>query len=1321
MKNLITVCKLSLTILIFGASQANGQFKWTNSAGQNIPGKLERTNTSDPIPPVIALVSETSIAGIVRGLEEFGTRHSAQSNRFTVANWILNQYRTAGISDVKLDSFQLGNSWQVNVVATIPGTTNPEIEIIIGAHYDSQNSTVTIAPGADDNASGTAATIEMARVLVKAGYRPNVTIRFIAFAAEEAGLIGSDHYAAEVAAAQRNVALMQNYDMIGYRLSSQTDRDVAVIWYPGAALEASLDSLMMRRYTTLTPVMSTNYRSQSDSWSFSMRGYKSVFTMENDLSPFYHSANDLSSKLDFPYAADIIRSGVALLMTVDDRQLIAFKNISGIPDTLQFGTVNIGYPETLFVQIKNVGGADPLTASSMTVNHSAISVVPSSFSVAKDALTSFRLICNPVSAGNISAELHISSNDILTPQRTIVLTARSQIGSMISLAPESIAVSLYSGHSLSQTMTIANTGGSDLTFNISIATDDPYSERPAVSAMLSEPDGKPTITPLKQPGRSERKIINPYETRGTAAPRPQPADGQLLDAVRTDQAFGISHDIAGNFPNTKIQSNPVGLFYEGFESGTLMNWDTGYSAATREITTATSATGLRSFHYSNDYGGEHFGGISRTFIPDTRPKSVSFYLRPGSASLANGYFVLLDDNNWECIWFFATQYGSFYINEDDGGDNSYRYNELEWYRIEFRNINWDESVFDYYVNGKLIKANIGMRNAHSNASLGGLQLYNYDASEVWFDGIDIGGKGDWITSTPNSGTIVSGTEMKIDLRVAAIEMKSGNHEGTIIIQSNDPARPEAKIPVRMNVTDAPALILDTTVINFGEHFVSAAETIRFEVYNKGNIELNISNATVQPDIYHVSPSNAAIGSGEKALFTVSFNPQAVGNFPGTLSLTSNDPVYEKTNITLLGSAVKPPIAHILPESLHVIVRPGQKATRKITITNNGESNLCFSTAGGGNNYALKFNGSTSYVECKNDSSLNMTRSMTVEAWIYPFDWDGNRRILQKEINDDQYRFESEWGEFNFEVRFVKNGRISSTLPPINTWHHVAAVYNYDSGKVKLFIDGIKISENVDASGEINTSSDPLFIGTKYPQAPSGDYFNGIIDEIRIWNIARTESDIQLNMGRELIGTETGLAGYWRFNEGLGSVAYDQTVNRNDGSLFGGAEWITTGAPIAPSWFFTTMDTGVCNPQTPIDIAVIFDATDLDTGNYFSTLIVRNNDPLRKNIIIPVRLTVTNVLGVDDDPAMPIAFDLAQNYPNPFNPDTKIKFALPRESSVRLVVYDIIGREVAVLVNEKKPAGFYTVTWDASLYPSGMYIYRIQTEQFHATKKMMLIK
>ena len=89
--------------------------------------------------------------------------------------------------------------------------------------------------------------------------------------------------------------------------------------------------------------------------------------------------------------------------------------------------------------------------------------------------------------------------------------------------------------------------------------------------------------------------------------------------------------------------------------------------------------------------------------------------------------------------------------------------------------------------------------------------------------------------------------------------------------------------------------------------------------------------------------------------------------------------------------------------------------------------------------------------------------------------------------------------------------------------------------------------------------------------------------------------------------------------------------------------------------------------------------------------------------------------------VPSEYKLYQNYPNPFNPRTVIGYSLLKNGNVVLKIYDILGKEVATLVNNKQIPGVYEVTWEASQYPSGIYFYRLISGDFSETKKMLMIK
>jgi hypothetical protein len=103
------------------------------------------------------------------------------------------------------------------------------------------------------------------------------------------------------------------------------------------------------------------------------------------------------------------------------------------------------------------------------------------------------------------------------------------------------------------------------------------------------------------------------------------------------------------------------------------------------------------------------------------------------------------------------------------------------------------------------------------------------------------------------------------------------------------------------------------------------------------------------------------------------------------------------------------------------------------------------------------------------------------------------------------------------------------------------------------------------------------------------------------------------------------------------------------------------------------------------------------------------------------IIVQNPVSVDDGELVADKLELMQNYPNPFNPSTNIGFRISDREFVSLKVYNILGDEIATLVNEEKEQGVYDVTFDAAGLASGMYLYKLQAGSFVETRKMILLR
>lgn len=116
--------------------------------------------------------------------------------------------------------------------------------------------------------------------------------------------------------------------------------------------------------------------------------------------------------------------------------------------------------------------------------------------------------------------------------------------------------------------------------------------------------------------------------------------------------------------------------------------------------------------------------------------------------------------------------------------------------------------------------------------------------------------------------------------------------------------------------------------------------------------------------------------------------------------------------------------------------------------------------------------------------------------------------------------------------------------------------------------------------------------------------------------------------------------------------------------------------------------------------------------------IADGEILLDNIFLSGKTTTT---GVNTEAENPASFRLDQNYPNPFNPTTRISFTITQQDNVKLNVYDILGREVAVLVNRNMVSGDHSVVFDGGNLQSGFYLYRLKAGKFTQTKKMLLVK
>jgi hypothetical protein len=402
---------------------------------------------------------------------------------------------------------------------------------------------------------------------------------------------------------------------------------------------------------------------------------------------------------------------------------------------------------------------------------------------------------------------------------------------------------------------------------------------------------------------------------------------------------------------------------------------------------------------------------------------------------------------------------------------------------------------------------------------------------------------------------------------------------------------------------------------------------------------------------------------------------------------------------------------------------------------------------GQDNYAFSYAGARVCYNVNDDAALDLTGDFTIEAWVYPTA-TSTFYIAERPGIFRFYIFNSSGAVVRFDTGPSATTSISSTVLTLDTWNHVA-VSRTDT-VTTFYTNGVA---GANANIAILAGDVGVNIGAASTWS-SGSVLN-MFDELRYSNIGRYTSDFTVTTAQAWLGSDANTVFYFRFQDTAALPPAD------DGPL---ALATTNGPTSGTAGMMTLANYVLDNTLLPVELtkfaAVVSGnnvqlewetATELNNygfeiersmdeqsfekisfvegsvnstsaksysytdklnaaGNYFYRL---------KQIDLDGSFEYSNIIEVST--IAPENFEMAQNYPNPFNPTTKIEFKVPVQSNVNIKVYNTIGEVVAVLFNDQVEAGNHTVSFDASNLPSGIYIYRIESDNFSQSMKMTLLK
>ncbi|HLF14685.1 MAG TPA: choice-of-anchor D domain-containing protein [Bacteroidota bacterium] len=928
----------------------------------------------------------------------------------------------------------------------------------------------------------------------------------------------------------------------------------------------------------------------------------------------------------------------------DDQNVLvgAHLNVTGAPDiavsddTLGFGMVFVNYPDSLQLLILN-SGTDTLSIDSLAFSDAHFSSPDTgAMSIGPLDGRNIQVRFIPTSAVPEAGTLTIYSNDADEPVVAVALSGVGLDPPDISVAPDSVVDSLYTGDLHDDTLTISNTGLSDLTFTITATS---LFGAIAAPAVRIEPLGIPV--PVAPPGSLRS---------APAAARDAAGQGLTLSPEET---------AAGMYPAPASLGSVPMPFFDSFEDGNYDGWLVDGGTGTREVTGATAAHGAYSFRYQNSTGG-HFQGIHQDFDAASQPGNVKFYVRASENNSASCYFVLVGDQyNTEVIWFYAGPSGYFYVNGDVGGDESYPYNVNQWYKVEYRDIDWDGKRFDYYIDGTLIKASIPFRNASYVNQCYRLYLYNFYATNAWWDGIGIGGS-NWATPSPASGTVPAGFSQQVVVSVDAEGLPGGDYYADLTISSNDPDEQIVVVPAHLHVTAASDISIADDSLDFGETFIGYPETLPLLVTNQGTDSLVIDGLS-SDDAHFTLPATLplTVPPSGTVNIDVQFSPTDPVVESGTLTVHSNDPTDTVSMVTLIGEGIHPPQITVNPESLYANLFSGMTTVDTVTVSNSGLGSLTYRIQLEPGPASLMRSYAGARIDGENGPSVGRPdiQSVRPSGPVHPWETAGGMVVPAspgmsvavpffdsfEDGNYDGWTTDAGAGTREVTSATAGHGAYSFRYQNSTEGHFHGIHQDFDPASQPEHVGFyVRASENNSAScyfvlvGDLSNTEVIWFFAH-----PAGYFYvNGDVggDEshsynanqwykIEFRNIDWVLKQFDYHVDGDLVKAAIPFRNAFSVNQfsRLYLYNYYSTNAWWDGiSVGGGVEWLTVDPP-----------EGTILPGDSGKIAVTFNSTDLIDGDYDGIIRFINNDPAAGDAAIPAHF---HVVGIPEIAVSPDTID-----------------------------------------------------------------------------------
>ena len=584
-----------------------------------------------------------------------------------------------------------------------------------------------------------------------------------------------------------------------------------------------------------------------------------------------------------------------------DLDVIGVPDVAVVPAALDFGVAYLGFPQLRQISVRN-NGTDALNVTGIAFDNAAYGVNQSVFSVPPLGNAVLFVAFNPSSTGPHPATMTIASNDPDTPSLAVPLTGTGLVAPDVGTTPSSLSATINIPGSETQTLTINNTGGSDL--NVVIGTTITAESVPLYEEIeLAKDQADPREGILGSGGPD----VFGYTWRDSDEAGGPAFDWVDITTIGTPVTF-----TSGDDANT--QNIPIGFAfpYYGTDFNTVNICTNGWISFTSTLTTFTNA--------ALPTGG--------TTSPNNLLAAFWDDLNPGTA--APRVYRYSDGTRFIVSYVGVPRLTS-------GGPYTFQIILYPSGRIRYQYLDMQGT--------RLNEATVGIQNATRNDGL----TVAFNAAYIHNNlAVEFATVPEYLGVNPSTGTIPAGGSLDVAVTFNTTGLFGGSYDGSIRVQSNDPDEPVVNVPTHLEAIGTPNLTAAPASLAFGPVYVGLSADRPLTVRNTGSHPLTISGASFDNPAYSLVGASFPITLGQNgvAVLTVRFTPTAACDCAATLSLASNDP-DSPALVPLAGTGLVPPEIETSPASLQAALATtlGPKAlttTKSVIIENTGGSDLTWS-------------------------------------------------------------------------------------------------------------------------------------------------------------------------------------------------------------------------------------------------------------------------------------------------------------------------------------------------------------------------------------------